>query len=122
MRLLNRLSAIISRCRQKTCRVYSSYGGRGIDVSEKWVKDRSSFLEYVQTLPGWDNPDLQLDRINNDGNYEPGNLRFVTCKVNAGNKRKTNVLSQRIIELEKENEMLRNEIARLRHSGCGAAE
>jgi len=102
--------------------VYSSYGGRGIDVSEKWVNDRSSFLEYVQTLPGWDNPDLQLDRIDNDGNYEPGNIRFVTCSVNASNKRKANVLSQRIIELEKENEELRKEIARLRHSGCGTTE
>lgn len=119
-RLLNRLSAIITRCRCPTYRHYPSYGGRGIDVFQGWVDDRFSFLRYVQTLPGWDNPSLQLDRTDNDGNYEPGNIRFVTPSENAFNKRKANVLSQRIIELEKENAELRKEIERLRSSQCGA--
>ena len=85
-RLLNRLSAIISRCTSPTCRVYASYGGRGIKVYEKWREDRWAFLRYVQTLPGWDNPDLQLDRTDNEKGYFPGNLRFVTCSENARNR------------------------------------
>ena len=118
-RLLNRLSAIITRCRSPTNKNYPSYGGRGVDVFQEWVENRFSFLKYIQTLPGWDDPGLQLDRIDNDGNYEPGNLRFVTPSENAFNKRKVNVLSQKIIRLEKENAELRKEIERLRLGQCG---
>lgn len=117
-RLLNRLSSIIGRCTCKTNRGYPSYGGRGISVFQEWIEDRAKFLKYVQTLPGWDDPSLQLDRTNNDGNYEPGNIRFVTPSENAFNKRKANVLSQKIIELEKENAELRKEIERLRSCQC----
>jgi hypothetical protein len=115
-RLLNRLSSIISRCQNPKNARYLGYGGRGITVYQAWVKNRFTFLAYVQTLPGWDDPDLELDRIDNDGNYEPGNIRFVTRRENVHNRRKMDNLSQRIIELEKENEQLRAEIARLRHS------
>lgn len=113
-RLLNRLSSIISRCTNPKCRVYPSYGGRGITVHDEWIKDRWSFLRYVQTLPGWDNPELQLDRIDNDSGYAPGNLRFVTCSENAKNKRHANVMSQKIISLEKENAKLRKTVEELR--------
>lgn len=125
-RLLNRLSSIIHRCTNPNCRVYPSYGGRGIKVYDEWTKDRWAFLRYVQTLPGWDDPELQLDRIDNDSGYVPGNLRFVTRSENLKNKRHVNVMSQKIISLEKENAKLREEIealrTRIRHLECRAKE
>lgn len=119
-RLLNRLSSIITRCTNKDSRTYMSYGGRGIGVYDGWRKDRAEFLRYVQTLPGWDIPEYELDRIDNDKGYYPGNIRFVSRSENLLNKRHVNDMSQRIIQLEKENAELRAEIERLRHSQCGA--
>ena len=64
----------ISRCTNKENRMYRYYGERGIKVE---FSDWKTFVSYLLTLPGHDNIDLVLDRINNDGNYEVGNLRFV---------------------------------------------
>ena len=72
-----------------------------------WREDRTKFLLYVQTLPGWDDAALEMDRIDVDGNYEPGNVRFISRRENMLNKRKVPELERRIAELE----------ARLRHLG-----
>lgn len=81
-RIANVYYAIVSRCRGKG---YGShrYGGRGISCEFSDVYD---FIGYVRTLSGWDNSNLQIDRIDNDGNYTRGNLRFVTSKTNNRNK------------------------------------
>lgn len=100
-RLLNRLSAAISRCHSKSNSQYANYGRRGIVVHPPWRANKATFLEYVQTIPGWDSPELEMDRTDVNGNYEPGNIRFVSRKENAANKR-------RIEDLEEE-------LARLRH-------
>jgi hypothetical protein len=110
-RLLDRLSAAITRCHNPSDRGYKHYGLRGISVHDEWRSDRSAFLCYVQTLDGWDNPKLDMDRANNNGNYEPGNIRFTTKKANAANRRRMEELEQRIRDLE----------TRLRHCKCGAA-
>ncbi len=54
-----------------------------------WREDRNAFLRYATTLDRWDEPGLDLDRIDNDGNYEPGNLRLVERKINSRNRRRT---------------------------------
>jgi len=100
-RLLNRLAAQISRCHVPTCRTFKHYGGRGISVCPQWRADKPAFLRYVQTLPGWDDPSLEIDRVDVNGNYEPGNIRFCARITNLHNKRK-------VSDLE-------DEIARLRH-------
>jgi hypothetical protein len=112
-RLLNRVSAIFSRCENPRNRNYAGYGGRGIRVHADWRSDggRRFFLAYLVSLPGWDDPSLDLDRIDNDRGYEPTNLRFVTQAVNARNKRQVSVLTERIRVLE----------ACLRSCQCGAA-
>jgi hypothetical protein len=46
------------------------------------------WLRYIQTLPDWDKPNTDLDREDNNGNYEPGNLRIVPRRTNANNTRK----------------------------------
>ena len=70
------------------CNVHKHYAGRGICLYGPWQKDIGGFVAYLMTLPGWDNPSLRLDRINNDGNYEPKNLRFVTISESMKNRRK----------------------------------
>lgn len=107
-RLLNRLSAAIVRCHNPKARYFHHYGGRGIEVYKGWRDDRGEFLRYVQTIPGWDVPQLELDRINVNGNYEPGNIRFLSKAENNSNKR-------RIADLEAEITLLREEVAGLRH-------
>lgn len=98
-RLLNRLSAAITRCHSPNANKYASYGGRGIYVYEEWRTDRAKFLEYAQTLNGWDNPELEIDRIDNNKGYEPGNIRFATRSQNMLNKRRVEKLQQEINDL-----------------------
>jgi hypothetical protein len=99
-RLLNRLSAAITRCHNSSAARYSSYGGRGIYVHTAWRDDKAEFLRYVQTLPGWDDPSREMDRIDNDRGYLPGNIRFATRSQNMGNRRQVDVLSANVQDLE----------------------
>lgn len=112
-RLLNRISACYGRCSNPRDAGWENYGGRGIKVF--WPKGRDgrrAFLKYLTTLEGWDNPILELDRIDVDVGYAPGNLRFITKQANRNNQRTVRRLQRRIAELE----------ARLRHCSCGTAE
>ena len=99
-RLLNRLSACKNRCHNPKDRNYSNYGGRGIYLYEPWRSDKAAFLRYVLTLDGWDQPRLDLDRIDVNKGYEPGNLRFITRRENCNNKRSMQEMQRYIIELE----------------------
>lgn len=82
-RLLVCINDARHRCTNPKAKSYYNYGGRGITVK---FKDNAEFLAHLITLDGYDNPNLQLDRENNNGHYEPGNLRFVTPKVNINNR------------------------------------
>jgi hypothetical protein len=84
---LHRYTGIVRRCCEPTCPEFKSYGARGIKIHEPWLRDRKVFLRYAKKLPHWDDITLDLDRRNNDGHYEPGNLRLVSRKVNSRNKR-----------------------------------
>jgi hypothetical protein len=85
--LLIRVRDIIRRCGDPRCKNFPTYGGRGIKVHPGWVADKLAFVEYLMTLPGHDDRSLFIDRIDNDGHYEPGNLRFVTPAVSRLNTR-----------------------------------
>lgn len=76
------------RCYNKNYYKYENWGGRGIKVYSKWVNDSESFIQYIKTLENYG--DYSLDRIDNDGNYEPGNLRWCSGKTQNSNKRKPN--------------------------------
>jgi hypothetical protein len=87
-RIYKKAYAAIDRCTNRRNPGYKHYGGRGIRVCDEWLDDCRLFAEYLLTLPGHRDRTLVLDRIDNDGNYEPGNLRFVTPKESVANRRR----------------------------------
>jgi hypothetical protein len=110
--LLNRIASCIARCHRPTDHGYKWYGARGIRVFAPWREDRAAFLRYLLTLPGWDQPDLQLDRVENSRGYEPGNLRFASRRENMGNRRTVGALQRLVTDLEAENARLRSDLER----------
>lgn len=82
-------SHMLSRCYDTRARSYTSHGGRGIIVCDRWRYSFGNFIEDMGRSP----EKMQLDRIDNDGNYEPSNCRWVTAKENCNNKRTNRYLT-----------------------------
>lgn len=76
-----------SRCTNPNATGYENWGGRGITVCKEWANDFNTFYAYVSKLEHFGEPGRQLDRINNDGNYEPGNVRWATRREQTLNSR-----------------------------------
>lgn len=77
-------AGIKKRCFNTNSHKYVSYGGRGITVCERWTNSFVAFLEDMGPRP---TSQHSIDRINNDGNYEPGNCRWATRHEQGCNKR-----------------------------------
>jgi len=79
---------MIQRCTNPKNRWYKNYGGRGITVCKEWRYSFSQFLEDVGLRPS---PELSLDRIHNDRNYELGNVRWATSLEQNNNQRRSGI-------------------------------
>lgn len=77
-------ASMIRRCYNKKEDNYKYYGGRGIKVCKSWRESFEAFFNHVGIKPSSKH---SIDRINNDGNYEPGNVRWATPKEQRTNKR-----------------------------------
>ena len=77
------------RCYNTRTQRYKDYGGRGITMCDEWLENYDNFIDWALSN-GYDET-LTIDRIDNDGNYEPSNCRWITKKAQNRNKR-TNVM------------------------------
>lgn len=75
---------IKARCNNPNKKCWKDYGGRGIKLCDEWFNDFESFYNHIGPRPSMSH---SVDRIDNDGNYEPGNVRWATIKEQANNKR-----------------------------------
>lgn len=79
--------AMKQRCYSPNCEKYPIYGGRGIQICDRWTNERGyeNFLEDMGRCP---QKNYSIDRIDVNGDYEPDNCRWVSAKTQANNTRK----------------------------------
>lgn len=78
------------RCINPKHKRYKDWGGRGITICREWL-DLEIFLDWA--VQNGYKPGLLLDRIDNDGNYEPNNCRWVTMKEQGNNRRDNKLIT-----------------------------
>lgn len=99
-KIYNIWSNMKQRCYNKNNKMYKYYGGRGIGVCEEWKNNFFAFYSwavengYENHLEKYGEKNTTIDRINNNGNYEPNNCRWATQLQQANNRRKRRTVTQ----------------------------
>jgi hypothetical protein len=81
--------SMIARCFNKSHKAYHQWGGRGITVCERWKSSYTLFLDDMGRRPSRTH---SIERINNNGNYEPGNCKWATPEEQSNNTRRNHLL------------------------------
>jgi hypothetical protein len=124
---VSRLEGVRRRCYSPTDERYPDYGGRGIRCwwHEQYGKDakrnskteksvwKREMLSYLSTLEGWGDYSLQIDRIDVNGDYAPGNIRLVSSADNTRTRRKVRTVHAAALAIEQENAALKRRIRQL---------
>lgn len=88
--MFNRYLGMISRCYDKEASEYHNYGARGIKVCDRWRLSVSDFINDIGAQP---TESHTMDRIDNDGDYCPSNIRWATKKEQSINRRVTRMFT-----------------------------
>lgn len=86
---------MVQRCTNSKATGYKYWGGRGISVCDRW---RISFTQFIEDVGERPSSKHSLDRIDVDGNYEPGNVRWATAAEQNVNKQEVNLTNREIIQ------------------------
>lgn len=92
-RLYSIWSGIKNRCFNENEPAFKDYGGRGITVCQEWVDKFTAFEQWA--LNNGYSESLTIDRINNNGNYEPDNCRWITNQQQSRNRRTNHLLTHK---------------------------
>lgn len=109
-------SSMMTRCTNQNCKSFPGYGGRGISVCESW----KSFDNFFADMGEKPRKGMSIERINNNGNYEPGNCRWATGSEQARNTRRTKITPLDVSQL-RDGSMSINEVVTLRNCAKSTA-
>lgn len=84
---------IIGRCTLPSDKAWKNYGGRGISICKEWRENFQIFYDQVSCLENYGKKGYTLDRIDNEGNYAPENVRWATRKTQCRNTRRNRIIT-----------------------------
>ena len=85
------------RCNNSKDEKFKDYGGRGIIICPEWTNDYTVFRDWA--LNNGYKEGLQINRIENNGNYEPSNCNFISNEENCQNKRTTKLNKEKVLKI-----------------------
>lgn len=97
-KIFRRWNYMKSRCYDPKNKAYKNYGGRGIVMCDEWKHSFQAYFDYVSKLDHFGEEGYSLDRIDNNGNYEPGNVRYCTKSEQEHNKRAKRLINLNVKE------------------------